>query len=97
MAEKKYKADESCNCIKCTNARVAIYKAKKKLGPVYEVFIHKRPHIEPGGKCWKLSILKNFSFEEEDFIYEGVYTAELGAQRAAKRQLKKLGVRWEGK
>ena len=52
----------------------------------YQSIIYNLAEEPVDGRCWKMLILK----DDKDIIYEGCYTAHIGAQRAAKRQLKKL-------
>jgi hypothetical protein len=52
---------------------------------MFKCFIDNLPNAEKDGRCWKLVIRK-----KNKVVYKGTYTAKIGAERAAKRQLKRL-------
>lgn len=52
---------------------------------MFRCSIENLPDAPKDGRCWKLVIRK-----EDKVVYKGAYTAKIGAERAAKRQVKKL-------
>ena len=52
----------------------------------YQSVIYSLAEAPIDGKCWRMLIVKM----DKEIVYEGSYTAHIGAQRAAKRQLKRL-------
>lgn len=57
----------------------------------YKYLITKRPSVPAGGKCWSMVVYKAGAvIQDEPHLYEGIYTTYIGAERAAKRQLRRL-------
>ncbi len=54
---------------------------------MYQCFINNLPDAPKDGRCWEMTIVKRGKV-----VYKGRYTAKIGAERAKKRRLKKLGV-----
>ena len=52
----------------------------------YQSVIYNLAEAPKDGKCWKMLIVK----PNKEVVYEGDYTAKIGAERAAKRRLKRL-------
>lgn len=53
---------------------------------MYKCSISNLPNAPKDGRCWEMVITTG-----NRVVYTGRYTAKLGAERAAKRQLRKLG------
>jgi len=54
---------------------------------MYQCSINNLPNAPKDGRCWEMIITKSGKV-----VYKGRYTAKIGAERAKKRRLKKLGV-----
>ena len=53
---------------------------------MYQCTINNLPNAPKDGRCWEMVITT-----DNKVVYTGRYTAKIGAERAAKRQLRKLG------